>query len=214
MRDTIKPSAILYPSGEIHTNYPHSHTPPLETRDRQIAAEKQWVFCGDFSGERWYNRGVEEIQLSALLSANKRGIIMANFMFPIADNGQWQFKEGLEANHDNFLKLFDQDRKVEWKISNGYKLISEGDYVWAYLTAPTMQVRGLGKVLKDKPGVVREKHYRVPILWSGAGTRALTADPIPYSQFEQRIQGAVVRASDRTDLILQEWRARHPDIGI
>ena len=140
---------------------------------------------------------------------------MEHFIFPIGDNGQWLFKEnGPVANHANFLNLVSTDVDVSWKISNGFKIISEGDLVWGYLTTPRMQIRALGVVRPDISGAPRIKQYSLPIRWISEATRQLKADPINFYDYRQKVQGAVVRANPGTQEVLEQWLDTHPISGL
>ena len=84
-------------------------------------------------------------------------------------------------------------------------MIHEGDLVWAYLTAPTKEIRGLGVVMKDTTNAPRVKGYKVPIRWNRRATHAVAADPIRYSNYQQRVQGAVVRAAPCAQRVIDAW---------
>jgi len=100
-------------------------------------------------------------------------------------------------------------RRCEWRIATNFRNVSEGDRVWVYFAAPDGFIGAVGTVC-DTPHLNREwKSKAIWIEWDDELTRKLQESPIPYSSFQQRIQGAVSTPSRRTMTAISRWLKTH-----
>lgn len=128
------------------------------------------------------------------------------FVYPLSAESGYSF-DGAAISPENLWASALNGTTDEWGLSNGYRLVEPGDWIWAYFGAAVRQICAVGTV--HSPVGWREDwgRYSVQITWNKKLTARLKANPIAYDLYRQQVQGAVVRANNRTRRVLEGWVA-------
>lgn len=128
------------------------------------------------------------------------------FVYPLSAESGYSF-DGEAISPENLWASALNGTTDEWGLSNGFHLVEPGDWIWAYFGAAVRQVCAVGTV--HSPVGWREDwgRHAVHIRWNKTLTARLKDNPIAYDLYRQQVQGAVVRANDKTRRVLDDWVA-------
>ncbi len=132
-----------------------------------------------------------------------------HFIYPLSTRGDFYFETrhgpGQRISPDNYWDNALAGARDAWGLSNGFRLIAPGDWVWAYFTQPVSQILGVGVAKSPVTWNTQSGRHTVEIQWDAKLTHELKRNPIPYSSYQQLVHAPAVRANDRTHKVLQSW---------
>jgi hypothetical protein len=131
-----------------------------------------------------------------------------HFIYPVSDKSGYYFRSGELVSKATFQAEVRRTERSDWGLANGYKLVQPGDWIWVYVAGSVGEISGIGHLVSPPAWDEETNRYRIIIEWNRRLTNALTRSPIPYSAYQQHVQGPVVRANPKTLRVLQKWIRR------
>lgn len=140
----------------------------------------------------------------------------SHFIYPLNPKSGFAFRDGLDPSRnsvDDFIATMDYSETYRWRLASGYRLVQPFDMVWAYFAAPSRCIVAAGHIQDYPEWKADWGRYSIPIRWDRDLTERLIGAPIPFAAFQQRVQGAVQTATDRTSRVLDSWLRRNASKG-
>lgn len=130
------------------------------------------------------------------------------FIYPLSRESGYTFDEGADIAPENFWADALKGETSHWGLSNGFRLVEPGDWVWAYFGGSVRRICGVGTIRGPVEWHPNWERHSVRIKWDKKVTARLKTDPIHYDDYRQQVQSAVVRANQSTRRVLDRWLRR------
>ncbi|HSH58561.1 MAG TPA: HNH endonuclease [Acidimicrobiales bacterium] len=127
-----------------------------------------------------------------------------HFIYPLTQKSGYSFGDA-DITPANYWKDALAGAVDEWGLSTGFRLITPGDWVWAYFGGDVRRICGVGTVRSASGWRPDWDRHTVHIKWDKRLTARLKLRPIHYSDYRQQVQGAAARANLATQKVLNGW---------
>jgi len=127
------------------------------------------------------------------------------YIYPLKADSGYVLGDNHPTNLDGFKGAVSFPHDDEWRLSNGYRKVQPGDWIWAYFSKPDRRIGAIGEVRTTPDWNSDWGCYSINIRWFSDLTKRLWSDPIYYDDYKQQVRGAVVEATPNTYKIFRRW---------